>query len=132
MGKRQPIKKSCQKKNCTDPNCPFPHVRPAVTCPAPTVRVGAGGISFDPKCVQLPVQRPRTASASTPAIVQKRLCDGSLERKCRHCHQSFKLDEKQQSWFKERGFSLPRRCQECRTFLRKSSQQEGRDGCMEL
>lgn len=41
-------------------------------------------------------------------------------RICKHCNQPFEISEKQKLWFHSKGFSLPKRCESCRKFIRKS------------
>ena len=42
-----------------------------------------------------------------------------IKQKCKECGEFFNIDEKEQMWYKEKGFSLPRRCYSCRSLRRK-------------
>ena len=33
---------------------------------------------------------------------------------CKDCGKEFTVDEKEQEWYKEKGFELPKRCLDCR------------------
>lgn len=41
-----------------------------------------------------------------------------IKQRCKECGEFFNIDEKEQIWYKEKGFSLPRRCKSCR-YLRR-------------
>jgi len=42
-----------------------------------------------------------------------------IKQRCKECGEFFNIDEKEQLWYKEKGFSLPRRCYSCRSLRRK-------------
>lgn len=42
-----------------------------------------------------------------------------IKQRCKECGEFFNIDEKEQIWYKEKGFSLPRRCYSCRSLRRK-------------
>lgn len=43
-----------------------------------------------------------------------------IKQRCKECGEFFNIDEKEQLWYKEKGFSLPRRCYSCRSLRRKN------------
>lgn len=42
-----------------------------------------------------------------------------IKQKCLECGEFFGIDEKEQDWYKEKGYSLPKRCYSCRSLRRK-------------
>lgn len=40
---------------------------------------------------------------------------------CKECGKQFTVLEEEQEWYKQKGFDLPKRCEECRKSKRKSS-----------
>lgn len=42
-----------------------------------------------------------------------------IKQRCKECGEFFNIDEKEKLWYKEKGFSLPRRCYSCRSLRRK-------------
>lgn len=42
-----------------------------------------------------------------------------MEIKCKNCGNTFEMAEEEISWYKEKGFELPKRCPECRKFRRR-------------
>lgn len=42
-----------------------------------------------------------------------------IKQRCKECGEFFNINEKEQLWYKEKGFSLPRRCYSCRSLRRK-------------
>ena len=40
---------------------------------------------------------------------------------CKECGKQFTVLEEEQEWYKQNGFDLPKRCEECRKSKRKSS-----------
>ena len=42
-----------------------------------------------------------------------------IKQRCKECGEFFNIDEKEQLWYKEKGFHLPRRCKSCRHLRRE-------------
>ena len=47
-----------------------------------------------------------------------------MEIKCRDCGTVFEVDEKEQQWFKAKGFDLPTRCKACRAKRRAAKKND--------
>lgn len=42
------------------------------------------------------------------------MAEGKIIIKCKDCGETFDVYEKEQAWYKERGFEIPKRCKKCR------------------
>jgi hypothetical protein len=80
----------------------------------------------------MPDNHNETGATSQSDIV--RLGDGSIEIRCRSCHERFYVTPAEQNWYQElariqpdRAVFLPKHCEGCRTLRRKSRDQVTRE-----
>ena len=49
-----------------------------------------------------------------------------LTETCKDCGESFQISDSEQSFYKEKGFFLPKRCSDCRRKKKEKQLSEGR------
>ena len=42
-----------------------------------------------------------------------------MKQKCLECGNEFEINEQEQAWYKDKGYTLPKRCKSCRHLRRE-------------
>lgn len=50
-----------------------------------------------------------------------------ITRQCKDCGKSFVINEGQQKWFKNKGFSYPVRCEACRQVRKQAKENQKKE-----